>query len=80
MRLAINPFVSSIGGLFPMIISGGAIVSIVLALPTVGPLLVQALFTEDMYLAGSMLIELRQRLNGESMPPDVVDRHGLRPA
>jgi ABC-type dipeptide/oligopeptide/nickel transport system permease component/ABC-type transport system substrate-binding protein len=58
VRLAINPFVSSIGGLFPMIISGGAIVSIVLALPTVGPLLVQALFTEDMYLAGSMLIVL----------------------
>jgi ABC-type dipeptide/oligopeptide/nickel transport system permease component len=58
VRLAINPFVSSIGGLFPQIISGGAIVSIVLSLPTVGPILVQALQTEDMYLAGSMLVVL----------------------
>jgi ABC-type dipeptide/oligopeptide/nickel transport system permease component len=58
VRLAINPFVSSIGGLFPQIISGGAIVSIVLSLPTVGPILVQALQTEDMYLAGSMLMVL----------------------
>jgi ABC-type dipeptide/oligopeptide/nickel transport system permease component/ABC-type transport system substrate-binding protein len=58
VRLALNPFVSGIGGLFPQIVSGGAIVSMVLALPTVGPLLLSALFTEDMYLAGSMLMLL----------------------
>lgn len=58
VRLALNPFISGIGGLFPQLISGGAIVSMVLALPMVGPLLLQALFNEDMYLAGSMLMVL----------------------
>lgn len=58
VRLALNPFVSGIGHLFPQLISGGAIVSMVLALPMVGPLLLQALFNEDMYLAGSMLMVL----------------------
>jgi ABC-type dipeptide/oligopeptide/nickel transport system permease component/ABC-type transport system substrate-binding protein len=58
VRLALNPFVSGIGGLFPQLVSGGAIVSMVLALPMVGPLLLQALFNEDMYLAGSMLMVL----------------------
>jgi ABC-type dipeptide/oligopeptide/nickel transport system permease component len=58
VRMALNPFVSRIGGLFPQLISGGAIVSIVLSLPTLGPLLIQALETEDMYLAGSMLVVL----------------------
>ncbi len=58
VRLALNPFISGIGHLFPQIVSGGAIVAMVLALPTVGPLLLAALFTEDMYLAGSMLMVL----------------------
>ena len=58
VRLALNPFVSSIGTLFPQLISGGAIVAIVLSLPTVGPLMLNALMMEDMYLAGSMLMVL----------------------
>ncbi|MGN6506537.1 MAG: ABC transporter substrate-binding protein [Tepidisphaeraceae bacterium] len=58
VRLALNPFVSSIGGLFPALVSGNAIVSIVLALPTVGPLMLTALFNQDTYLAGSMLMVL----------------------
>ncbi|MBN1342517.1 MAG: ABC transporter permease subunit [Phycisphaerae bacterium] len=58
VRIALNPFVSGIGGLFPQLVSGGAIVAMVLALPTVGPLLLSALFSEDMYLAGSMLMVL----------------------
>jgi ABC-type dipeptide/oligopeptide/nickel transport system permease component len=58
VRLALNPFVSGIGSLFPTLVSGGAIVAMVLALPTVGPLLLEALFSEDMYLAGSMLMVL----------------------
>ena len=58
VRLAINPFVSGIGGLLPQLVSGGAIVAIVLSLPTVGPLLLEALFLEDMDLAGSMLMVL----------------------
>ena len=58
VRVALNPFVSGIGHLFPQLVSGGAIVSMVLALPMVGPLLLSALFTQDMYLAGSMLMVL----------------------
>ncbi len=58
VRLALNPFISGIGGLFPMLVSGGAIVAMVLSLPTVGPLMLSALFSEDMYLAGSMLMVL----------------------
>jgi peptide/nickel transport system permease protein len=58
VRIAINPFVSSIGWLLPTIISGEAIVSIVLNLPTTGPLLLQALLSQDMYLAGSFIMLL----------------------
>ncbi|MCD4825774.1 MAG: ABC transporter permease [Phycisphaerae bacterium] len=58
VRLALNPFISGIGGLFPQLVSGGAIVAMVLSLPTVGPLMLEALFSEDMYMAGSMLMVL----------------------
>jgi len=58
VRLALNPFISGIGGLFPMLVSGGAIVAMVLSLPTVGPLMLSALMSEDMYMAGSMLMVL----------------------
>jgi ABC-type dipeptide/oligopeptide/nickel transport system permease component len=58
VRLALNPFISGIGQIFPQLISGAAIVAIVLSLPTVGPLLLSALMTQDMYLAGSMLMVL----------------------
>jgi ABC-type dipeptide/oligopeptide/nickel transport system permease component len=58
VRVALNPFVSGIGHLFPQLVSGGAIVAMVLSLPTVGPLLLSALFSQDMYLAGSMLMVL----------------------
>jgi ABC-type dipeptide/oligopeptide/nickel transport system permease component len=56
LRLALNPFISGLGGLFPQLISGGAIVALVLSLPMVGPVLVDALQTEDVYLAASMLM------------------------
>ena len=52
VRLALNPFISSIGGLFPHLVSGGAIVAMVLSLPMVGQTLVDALVAEDVYLAG----------------------------
>ncbi|QDU71537.1 ABC transporter substrate-binding protein [Mucisphaera calidilacus] len=58
VRVALNPFISGIGHVFPQLVSGGAIVAMVLSLPTVGPLLLAALFSEDMYLAGSMLMVL----------------------
>lgn len=58
VRLALNPFVSSVGGLFPQLVSGGAIVAMVLSLPMIGPTLFDALIAEDVYLAGSMLMLL----------------------
>jgi peptide/nickel transport system permease protein len=58
VRIAINPFISTIGWLLPTLISGEAIVSIVLNLPTTGPLLLQALLSQDMYLAGSFIMML----------------------
>ncbi len=58
VRLALNPFISSVGGLFPHLVSGGAIVAMVLSLPMIGPTLFDALIAEDVYLAGSMLMLL----------------------
>jgi len=58
VRLALNPFVSGLGSLFPQLVSGGAIVAMVLSLPMIGPTLVDALLVEDIYLAGSMLMVL----------------------
>jgi len=58
MRMALNPFVADIGNLLPSIVSGSAIVSVVLSLQTVGPLLVQSLQSQDQYLAGSVLMFL----------------------
>ncbi|MDF1585109.1 ABC transporter permease [Marinimicrococcus flavescens] len=56
LRMALNPFIADIGNLLPELISGAALVSVVLSLPTNGPVLVRALQTQDMYLAGSMLM------------------------
>ena len=58
LRLALNPFIADIGNLLPQIISGAAITSIVLGLPTTGPMLLRALQSQDMYLAGSFLMFL----------------------
>ena len=58
VRMAINPLISTIGWTLPAIISGEAIVSIVLNLPTTGPMLLDALMTQDMYLAGSFILIL----------------------
>ena len=58
LRIALNPFISDIGNLLPQLISGAIIVSIVLSLPTTGPILLRALRAQDMYLAGSFLMML----------------------
>lgn len=55
LRLALNPFIADIGNLLPQLISGAVLVSVVLDLPTTGPLLLAALQSQDMYLAGSFL-------------------------
>jgi peptide/nickel transport system permease protein len=58
VRLALNPFISSVGWALPQLISGATIVSIVLNLPTTGPLLLRSLLAQDMYLAGSFVLML----------------------
>ena len=58
VRAALNPFASNIAYLFPYLVSGSVIISIVLGLPTVGPLLVKALVAKDMYLAGTIVLLL----------------------
>lgn len=55
VRVALNPFVSTIGWTLPAIISGETITAVVLNLPTVGPLMLRALTSQDMYLAGTFL-------------------------
>jgi peptide/nickel transport system permease protein len=56
LRMSLNPFIADIGSLLPQVISGAAIVSVVLSLPTTGPMLITALKSQDMYLAGSFLM------------------------
>jgi peptide/nickel transport system permease protein len=58
VRVALNPFASTIGYTLPYIVSGSIIVSLVLGLPTVGPLLLKALIAQDMFLAGTIVLML----------------------
>ena len=58
VRVALNPFISTIGYTLPFLVSGSIIVSIVLSLPTVGPLLLKALIAQDMFLAGTIVLLL----------------------
>lgn len=58
VRVALNPFVSTIGYLFPYIVSGSIIISVVMSLPTVGPVLLRSLVAQDMFLAGTIVMML----------------------
>ena len=58
VRVALNPFVSTVGWTLPGLVSGSIIVSVVLNLPTTGPILLSALQSQDMYLAGTFLLML----------------------
>ncbi|MCB1991683.1 MAG: ABC transporter permease [Geminicoccaceae bacterium] len=58
VRAALNPFASTIGYLLPFVVSGSIVVSLVLSLPTVGPLLLRALVAQDMFLAGAIVLLL----------------------
>ena len=58
VRLAINPLISTLGYLLPYLISGSIIVSVVLNLPTEGPLLLKALFNEDLFVSAAIVLIL----------------------
>ncbi|GAA5032587.1 ABC transporter permease [Actinopolymorpha pittospori] len=56
LRIAMNPFISTIGWILPVLVSGEVIVAQVLSLPTTGPMLLSSLLSQDMYLAGSVIL------------------------
>ncbi len=58
VRLALNPFVSTVGWQLPQLFSGSLIVASVMSLPTIGPVLLRALLSQDMYMAGSIVLIL----------------------
>lgn len=58
VRIAANPFISVLGWSLPQLVSGATIVSVVLSLPTAGPLFLRALQSQDMYLAGGFVLLL----------------------
>ncbi|WP_226781331.1 ABC transporter permease [Oceaniglobus trochenteri] len=58
VRVALNPFISTVGWVLPELVSGATITAIVLSLPTTGPLLLRSLISQDMYLAGSFIMML----------------------
>lgn len=58
LRIAMNFFVADVGNLLPQVISGAEIVAVVMSLPTTGPMLLDALQSQDMYLAGTFLMFL----------------------
>tara|TARA_B100000315_G_scaffold258176_1_gene309391 strand:+ start:305 stop:1300 length:996 start_codon:yes stop_codon:yes gene_type:complete len=56
LRMALNPFIADIGNLLPQVISGAVIVAVIMDLPTTGPVILDALRSQDMFLAGSFLL------------------------
>lgn len=56
VRVALNPFISTVGWALPELVSGATITAVVLSLPTVGPLLLRALLSQDMFLAGAIIL------------------------
>jgi peptide/nickel transport system permease protein len=58
LRMSLNPFIADIGSILPEVVSGAVVVSVVMSLPTTGPMLLDALRSQDMYLAGSFLMFL----------------------
>ena len=72
VRLAFNPLFSTIGWLLPAIVSGEILISIVLSLPTMGPLLLRATLAQDMYLTGSIVLILSTLTIVGTLVSDIV--------
>ncbi len=72
LRLALNPFVSTLGWILPGLISGSIIVSRVMNLQTTGPLLLRSLQSQDMYLAGSIILILSVATVAGTLVSDVL--------
>jgi peptide/nickel transport system permease protein len=72
VRIAINPLVSRLGMLLPSLFAGTVIVSIVMDLPTIGPMFLRSLISQDMYLAGTILLFSAALLIVGNMVADVA--------
>ncbi|MCB2153798.1 ABC transporter permease [bacterium] len=72
LRMAINPIVSIMGMSLPSLLSGSAIISIVLNLPTAGLLLFESLQVQDMYLAGSLILMMSAMLLVGNLLADIA--------
>ena len=72
MRVAINPMITSLGMMLPRFISGSVIVAVVLALPTIGPMFLRSLETQDMYLAGTILMFMAMLLLLGNLLSDIL--------
>ena len=55
LRMALNPFVADIGNLAPHLVSGSVMISVVMSLPTIGPILLHALKSQDIFMSGFIL-------------------------
>jgi peptide/nickel transport system permease protein len=58
VRMAINPLISTVGFVLPALVGGEVLISIVLSLPTTGPVLLRSVQSQDMYLAGGIILIL----------------------
>jgi peptide/nickel transport system permease protein len=58
LRIALNPIIASVGWSLPIIVSGAVLISIVTNIPDIGPVLFQALRSQDSYLAGAIVFML----------------------
>jgi peptide/nickel transport system permease protein len=72
VRVAINPLISVMAMEVPKIISESAIVGIVISIPTTGPLLLRALMSQDMYLAGTILLFMSLLLMVSNLVADIL--------
>ena len=72
VRIALIPFIATVGWMLPGLISGQTVLSMVLSLPTVGPLLITALQNQDMYLAGSIVFVMGLMAMIDTLVSDIL--------
>jgi peptide/nickel transport system permease protein len=72
LRNSVQPLIMYFGMLFPMLLTGSIVVSIVLSLPTTGPMFYNALLSQDMYLAGSFILIIAASLVAGNLLADIA--------
>jgi peptide/nickel transport system permease protein len=72
VRLAINPMISVMALEIPKVINESALVGIVMMIPTLGPIYLHALLTQDIYLSGTILLIMVLMLMVSNLLADIV--------